>query len=112
MTPAQIVQQQLDAYNHHDLDAFVATYSETVRIFRLPAVEPAITGRAQLAGFYATQRFNLPGLHAELLNRMALGNKVVDHERIRGLRDEPVDAVAVYAIAGGVIECAWFFSPD
>ena len=55
-----VVQRQLDAYNAHDLAAFVAAYSDAVQIFRMPATQPAITGKAQLAAFYATHRFNVP----------------------------------------------------
>ncbi len=111
MTPVEIVQRQLDAYNRHDLDAFVACYSDAIRIYRIPAPDPSISGKAELARFYGTERFNRPGLHAEVLNRMVLGDKVIDHERIGGLRNEPIEVVAVYAIVGGLIECGWFFAP-
>ena len=37
MNPVDIVQEQLEAYNARDLDRFAATYSETIRIFRMPA---------------------------------------------------------------------------
>ena len=36
--------------------------------------------------FQAAQRFSHVGLHAALANRMVLGNKVIDHERISGVR--------------------------
>jgi len=110
MSAASIVQRQFDAYNAHDLAAFVAAYSDTVQLFRMPASEPAISGKAQLTEFYATQRFNLPGLEAELVSRTVIGNKVVDHERIRGLRDEPIEMVAVYEVGPKFIERVWFFS--
>ena len=110
MSATGIVQRQFDAYNAHDLAAFVAAYSDTVQIFRMPASEPVISGKAQLTEFYANQRFNVPGLEAELVSRTVLGNKVVDHERIRGLRDEPVEIVAVYEVGPGFIERVWFFS--
>ena len=112
MPAADLVQRQLDAYNAHDLAAFVAAYSDSVQIFRMPATQPAITGKAQLAAFYATHRFNVPGLHAELVNRMVVGNKVVDHERIRGLSNAVMEAVAVYQVVDELIANVWFFSPD
>jgi hypothetical protein len=49
---------------------------------------------------------------ADLLNRMALGNKVVDHERIYGLGDQPVEAVAVYKVENERIECVWLFPAE
>jgi hypothetical protein len=107
------VQRQLDAYNARDLARFVAEYTDDVQVFRPPAAEPVIEGKAALAEHYAAKRFNLPGLHAELVNRMVLGDKVIDHERITGLPGEerPVEAAAVYQVAGGLIRRVWFYSP-
>ncbi|HEV2041238.1 MAG TPA: nuclear transport factor 2 family protein, partial [Casimicrobiaceae bacterium] len=84
MSAVDVVQRQVEAYNDRDLDRFVATYSETIAIFRMPSAEPIISGKVELAKFYSTQRFNLPGLRAEIVNRIVLGNKVIDHERILG----------------------------
>jgi hypothetical protein len=109
MTPEALVQAQLDAYNAHDLQAFVACYSDDIKIYRPPATEPALAGKAAFADFYATQRFNLPGLQAQVLNRMVLGNKVIDHERITGLGDAPLEAAAVYEVTGGMISTVWFY---
>ena len=109
MTPQALVQAQLDAYNAHDLQAFIACYSDDIKIYRPPATEPALAGKAAFADFYATQRFNLPGLQAQVLNRMVLGNKVIDHERITGLGDAPLEAAAVYEVTGGMISTVWFY---
>jgi len=76
MTAEAIVERQVDAYNARDLDRFVATFSDAILIYRMPSIEPVLSGKAQLAEFYATQRFNRPGLRAEIMNRIVLGNKV------------------------------------
>lgn len=110
-SPTDVVQRQLEAYNRRDLEAFIATYSDDAQLYRMPATEPAIKGKAQLSEFYATKRFNEPKLHAELLKRIALGNKVIDHERITGLGDDPLEAVAVYEVDGGLIRRVWFYYP-
>jgi hypothetical protein len=112
MSAIEVVQRQLDAYNAHNLAGFVAEYSDTVQVFRMPSTQPAITGKTELAEFYATHRFNIPGLRAELVNRMIVGNKVVDHEHIRGLSDATIAAVAVYQVVDELIANVWFFSPD
>ena len=107
-----VVQRQLEAYNRHDLEAFLATYAEDVKLYRMPSAEPTISGKAQLGEFYRRSRFNLPALHAQVVHRAVLGNKVVDHERVFGLKKDAVDAVAVYAIADGRIVTVWLFYPD
>jgi hypothetical protein len=82
MTAAEsVVQRQLDAYNARDLQRFVACYAEQVRVYRPPAAEPVLAGRDALAAHYAANRFHLPGLHAELVARLVMGNKVIDQER-------------------------------
>jgi hypothetical protein len=107
----EVVQRQVEAYNARDLDRFVATYSETIRVFRMPSAEPAITGKAQLAEVYR-KRFSSPLLHAEILARIVMDNKVIDHERVRGIREVPVEAVAIYEVAADLIQTVWFFYPS
>ena len=98
MTPEQAVQHQLDAYNARDLARFLEVYEDDVVVYRLPSKEPAFTSRGQLAEFYRTQRFNLPALRAELMNRMVIGNVVIDHERVHGVRDRPFEVAASYRV--------------
>lgn len=109
MNPADPVQRQLDAYNAHDLERFVAEYTDDIQVFRPPAAEPVISGKQAFAAHYAKNRFTLSTLHAEVVNRMVSGNTVVDHERITGLQEGVVDAVAVYKGSGGLISAVWFF---
>lgn len=109
-SPVDVVQRQLEAYNARDLEAFAATYAEGIRIYRMPATEPAIRGMAQLRETYRA-RFASPDLRAEILARLVLGNKVVDHERVVGIREHPVEAVAVYEVEDGLIQAVWFFHP-
>jgi hypothetical protein len=109
-SPAEAaVQRQLEAYNARDLGRFLAEFAPGVRVFRPPAGEPAIEGIDALRAFYAAERFNRPALHAELLGRMVLGNKVVDHERISGVREAPFEMVVVYQVVEGRIATLWTF---
>jgi len=106
------VQRQLDAYNAHDLERFVAEYTDNVRVFRPPGTEPVLSGKAAFAAHYAANRFNLPKLHAEVVNRIVCGNKVIDHERITGLEEQTLEAVAVYEVIDGRIRTVWFYYPE
>ena len=110
MSPETLVQTQLDAYNARDLARFCACFSPKVKVFRPPQAQPALEGREALSAHYAQHRFHLPALHADLVQRMVLGNKVIDHERIHGVRDTPFEAAAVYEVgADGLIAAVWFF---
>jgi hypothetical protein len=109
-SPVEVVQRQLEAYNARDLERFAATYAESITIYRLPALEPAIVGQAKLREVY-TARFSSPDLHAEIVNRIVLGNKVIDHERVRGIKETPIEAVAAYEVEDGLIARVWFLYP-
>ena len=109
MNPAEPVQRQLEACNARNLERFVAQYTEDIRVFRPPAPEPVLVGKQAFAKHYDENRFTLPDLHAEVVNRMVAGNTVVDHERITGLQPGVVEAIAVYEVSGGLIRNVWFF---
>ena len=111
MKAVDIVEEQLDAYNARDLDRFASTYSEDITIWRMPATEPSIVGQAQLREVYR-KRFASPGLHATIVNRIAVGDKVIDHERVVGIEAGPIEAVAVYQVVEGLIARVWFFYPS
>ena len=105
--PATIVQRQLDAYNARDLDAVLATYAPDARQFAHPATLLAVSAadmRERMA-----QRFAEPNLHARLLQRVVMGNIVIDHEEVTRTFPEGagrVDMVAIYEVVDGKIQSA------
>jgi hypothetical protein len=109
MSPTDVVQRQLDAYNAHDLAAFLATYSEAAELTRVGKADAPVTGKGAISDLYASRVFNVPGHRAELFGRLAFGNKVVDHERVFGLSPEPFEALAVYEVTDDLIQRVWFF---
>lgn len=108
MSPIDVAQYQLDAYNDRDLPRFLEVYAEEVEVWRMPADRPALRGKVALAAYYASERFPLPQLRAELLGRVAVGDTVVDHERVSGVHEHPFEVLAVYRITDGLIRCVWF----
>lgn len=104
-----VVQEQLDAYNARDLERYLAVFSDDIKIYKPPVNTPSMMGKKALADFYATERFNRVNLHAELINRMVLGDKVVDHEKVWGVTDYPLEMVAVYSVHNSLINCIWFY---
>jgi hypothetical protein len=110
--PEDVVQRQLVAYNARNLDAFVTQYADDVREYRPPASEPFLAGKAAFRAYYGGERFVLPGLRAEVLQRIVVGNKVADHERIVGIRPSAVEGIAVYEVIGGLIQNVWFHSDE
>ena len=107
-----VVKRQLAAYNARDLARFVACFSEDVAVWRVPATAPALVGRTAFAAFYVNERFNREGLRADIVNRIVLGNRVIDHERVFGVRDEPFEIAVAYEVIGGLIVRVHSFAPD
>ena len=109
MMPESVVQKQVEAYNRHDLGAFSATYADDVAIYRFPSMKLVLQGRAALERHYGDNRFNLPQLRAEILDRICHGDTVIDYERVFGLvQGETVEAVAIYEVQKGLISRVWF----
>ena len=103
------MQAQLEAYNARDIDAFLATYTEDAQLFELPDKLLA-RGTAELRERY-TKRFADTRLHAEIVKRIAVGNTVVDHERVRMTLPEgpgTIEAIAIYEVRDGKITTVWF----
>ena len=104
-----IVKEQAETYNAHDLEGFTATFAPDVELYQLPDPTPFMVGREPLRQFYAENRFNLPDLHAEVVNEMGLGNFVIYDEDISGLSaDGIVKMIAIYQVEADLIRRVWF----
>ena len=108
--PAEaVVQRQFETYNAHDLEGFMATFAPDVAMRLLPDNVLLLSGHDEVRHFYATQRFNLPDLQARLINRLVMGNTVIDHEELIGLEPHRVvEAMAIYDVVNGLIHRVWF----
>ncbi len=112
MTPEQLIQAQLDAYNAHDLERFIACYADDVCLYRPPATAPILAGKAAFADYYARERFTLPELRADLVGRLVTGKQVVDHERIHGLRAQAYEVIVAYTVEDGLIRTVCSFPAE
>jgi len=109
MTPEQIVQGQLDAYNARDIDAFMAFWAPDAQIFAHPATLLA-DGAEQICARHLIW-FQEPNLFGRLVHRAVIGNRVVDQEVVtRRFPQGPgwVDVIGIYELAGDKIAKAWF----
>jgi hypothetical protein len=107
--PEAVVLRQLTAYNNHDLEAYVETFSPDVQLFELPGGEEAISGREALRAHYAERFRSNPELRGEVVQRMVSGSYVIYHEVLWGLvESEAVELMAIYQIDKGLIRRIWF----
>jgi hypothetical protein len=112
------VQAQLDAYNAHDVEAFVACYAADVRMYDAAGalmVDGRDAARARYAKLFAAS----PALRAEVTQRTRIGTAdhwyVVDTERVSG-RNEPgspsrFEVLVLYAGCAAQIREVRFLTP-
>lgn len=106
VTPEMLAQQQLNAYNAHDLEAFLESYSDDVEIYNFP--DSLMTkGKAQMREQYKFLN-NAPGLYCKVINRMMQGNMVIDHEEIWNGGKVRFYGIAIYVIENGKISKVYF----
>jgi hypothetical protein len=108
---AALVQRQLDAYNAHDLEAFIATYSPEIEIFDISNASTAqMTGLEGMRAVYGEMFSTMPNLRCDLGNRIADGAFVVDHEicAMGEPGDPPERAIAIYQVEDNLIRRVWF----
>jgi hypothetical protein len=100
---ADIAQRQLDAYNAQDVDSMMAFYAPDVVVSGLNGT-PTETDREALRARYVKAFAQFPQNKAELVNRIAVGNSVADHEHvIRAPGGETFDVIAIYSFRDGLI---------
>ncbi len=105
-TPEQLVQMQLNAYNAHDLDAFLVPYAEDVELYEYPS-KLLSKGKEQMRKDYIfiTQT---PKLYCRIQKREIKDNTVTDHEEVTFGGAKPVYATATYIIENGKISKVYF----
>jgi imidazolonepropionase-like amidohydrolase len=102
-TPVVLVQEQLNGYNSRNIEAFLAPYSDSTAIYDQASGKLLMQGKEQMRQRYTAMFDKAKELHCQLVNRMVMGNTVIDQERVTGVGDKPFEAIAVYTIENGKI---------
>jgi len=112
------LQAQLDAYNAHDLEAFVACYAPQVRMYDAGGAL-LVAGSDGIRARYGPLFSSSPQLRAEVVQRTRIGTPqawyAVDNERVTG-RNEPgapkrFEVLVLYAGRGDLIHEVRFLTP-
>ena len=106
MEPRELVQASIDAYHAHDLDRCLDFYAPDVVVKRLDGTV-LMDGADVVRARYAKSMSDHPNLHYEIPNRIALGDWVVDEERVTGYAaggPEVVRAILLYRFEDDLIK--------
>lgn len=102
-SPEALVQRQLNAYNARDIDAFIEPYAENVQVYHYPG-RFQYEGKSKMREHYAEFFNRAPrGLHCEVVERIVVGNTVIDHEHVTSAAGEVIRAIAIHTIEGSKI---------
>ena len=95
------VQAQLEAYNNRDIEGFLNPYADDVQVFDFPE-KFLFQGKEIMRARYSSFFDSTPDLYCKLVNRIILGNKVIDEESVTA-NGMQFQAIAIYEIEGGKI---------
>lgn len=100
---ASVAQKQLDAYNAQDVDTMVSFYAPDC-IVAAPDGTVTERSRAEIHARYTKAFAAFPQNKANLRNRIAVGDTVVDHEHVvRAPGGEEFEIIAIYSFQDGLI---------
>ena len=102
----QIVNNQLEAYNTRDIETFLTTFADDVKLYQYPN-KLTDEGQDALRNGYEDFFERTPDLNCEIKNRISIGNKVIDEEYLT-MNGTNLSAVAIYEIANGTISKVTF----
>lgn len=103
------IQRQLDAYNAHDLDAFLACYADDV-VVRHGDGRVLMTGREAMRPVYQQLFAEHPDVHATVAGRMTAGDWIVDEELIN-MDGGEMRVLVGYAVHDGHIQHVVMLAP-
>ena len=113
MEPRDAVQAAIDAYHDHDLDRCLSYYAADV-VVKDADGQVLMDGSDAVRARYASSMAENPDKHYDIPNRIALGEWVVDEERVTGYAGpragEVVRAVLVYRFSDRLIREITIFS--
>ncbi|WP_271766339.1 amidohydrolase family protein [Aquimarina algiphila] len=105
-SPEQVVQRQVNAYNARNIDAFMDTYADDIKIYNFPD-EISMEGKEKMRERFKDMFEKVPNLYCNIKNRIVLGNKVIDREYVR-FGEKYSSVIAIYEVTNGKISKVTF----
>jgi hypothetical protein len=104
-TPADVVQENLDFYNQRNIEGFMSSFHDTIALYLFGKSDPVANGKDAVRKLYKELFEDSPKLHSTILHRAVIGNKVIDHESIKGRKGskKAIKLVMIYEVFGDKI---------
>ena len=105
--PEAVVQANVDAYNAHDLDAYIATFTPAATFGQLGG-RTLLDSRDAMKGFYKQFFEARPTVRCEIKQRSVMGPFVVDLQEISGDDQPGLQALVLSEVREGRITKVWY----
>ncbi|MBC8044334.1 MAG: nuclear transport factor 2 family protein [Rhizobacter sp.] len=99
-----LIDRLVAAYNRCDARAFADCFEENVSVFEHPGT-PAQQTREEIFQYYRQLFDQYPQNRTEILHRITIGNRIIDHERVRRHPEsEAFEVLAIYDLGERLIK--------
>ncbi len=100
MSPLEVVNRRMDAYNQHDLSTFLATYADTVQVYTYPDKLLA-GGKVHLQSIFEPM-FKEGTIAVKIHQQIEKDSYVINQETVI-YSDKKTDYVSIYKVVDGLI---------
>ncbi len=111
-TSEDVIQHHVNAYNERNINAFMNTLSKEAKLYEWPNTL-LFSGHEEIKERFSSRFDSAPDLHAEIVKREIIGNKIIDTERVTGIPgEEVINAKAIYELENKLIKRVLFIPLD
>lgn len=109
LTPLEVVNKRMDAYNQHDFGEFIKLYADDVKIYTYPDIVLG-TGIDHLSWIFKP-KFESKSMQVEIISQMSNGDHVINHEVVteNGIEKK---YISIYEVKDGLISSVRFVRGD
>ena len=105
-TPLSVVNSRMDAYDNHDIGAFLKNYSKHIQVFTYPNVSLGNKGKEHLRSIFEPL-FREGKVSVNVHQQITQGNYLINHETVT-YNGKGQKYVSIYEIQDGLITSVQF----
>lgn len=105
-SPVDVVNARMSAYNNHNLEVFLATYSDDIQVFTYPNIPIGKKGKEHLRSIFESM-FKERKVSVKIHQQITQGNYVINHETVT-YSGSDTKYVSIYEVKGGLITSVQF----
>lgn len=110
MSPTEIMDKQVAAYNERNIDNFLDCFSENIEFFTLKDNCRTLSGKSELKQAFEKLFSSSPNLELKIKSRIVSGDYVTDLEIVQNAPKYPKggEVISINFIESGKIRKIWF----